>query len=111
MAYYSTMKISTNEIAGAIAMEILHDLRLNHLSFEGFPSIDVSDLDKDEFTTTISCGLNKEHKVSFVLSKENGVSVENNFKNEKRTGDYLFKIVQKSLANLEHKAEASLYHR
>jgi hypothetical protein len=95
------MNISTNEIAGAIAMEALHDLRVNNFMFPGFPSIEVSDLSEGKFIVTISSGSKNKHNVSFSLTKKEGVTAAKNFKKEKRTGNDIFETVQKSLAELE----------
>ena len=93
----------TNGVAGAIAMEALHDLKVNNFAFSNFPAIEVSGLPEGKFSVNICTGSNNEHKVSFLLSKKEGLEALKNFKNNKRTGEELFEIVQKSLAELEGK--------
>ncbi|PHM17209.1 MAG: hypothetical protein CJD30_07380, partial [Sulfuricurvum sp. PD_MW2] len=47
--YFPKEKISSCEIAGAIALSALHDLRINLFRFEGFPQISVFEASDNRF--------------------------------------------------------------
>ena len=52
MTYYSDLKLSDCEVAGAVAEAAIHDLRVNNFGFSGFPQIEVSG-DPGRFTVVL----------------------------------------------------------
>ena len=90
-----------NEIAGAIVMEALIDLRKNTFGFNGFPSVVVEPEMEGAFSVFLTCRTRNECTVSFSLDALGAYEAAKNFKLGKRTGGAFFEVVQKALAKLE----------
>ena len=53
MTYYSDLGFSDSQVAGAVAEAALHDLRVNLITFPGFPQIEVSGDPSGFFTVVL----------------------------------------------------------
>ena len=107
MVYYTDLNISTNQIAGAIALEVAHDLCVNNFTFDGFPSIHVTESQDGGFLVHMRCGKINEHEASFSITKKEAVAAAKKFQKEERIAGHLFNIVQKALQELETRASFS----
>jgi hypothetical protein len=98
--YYQTEGVSTSEIAGAIALCAIHDLRVNLFRFGGFPQIIVEQIN-DNFKITISAADVPVREGSFLLSKEEAFKAAKRFK-DKQLGydESIFDRVQDTLAKV-----------
>lgn len=95
---FSLEGISTCEIAGAVAMCAIHDLRVNLFRFSGFPQILVEHVDGD-FKITISVEGQHRAQDSFVLTREEAMKAAKAFKRTPEKHDpAIFDQVQKALA-------------
>ena len=100
MTLFVDQDVTTHQIEGAIALEVMHDLRLNNLTFPGFPSIKVSSLKDDGFTVSLSV-FSHHAIVSFKVPAEEAFSAAKSFNKEKRYAGNLFEKVQAALIELE----------
>jgi hypothetical protein len=101
MTFYESLGVSGCEVAGAVALCAIHDLRVNLFSFSGFPQISVSDLKNGVFKVTLSVGAHSEHSYEFSLSKEEAATAAKKFKVGNEHDKKLFEVVQKGLAAVE----------
>lgn len=101
--FYQKQGISTCEIAGAVALAALHDLRVNLFAFPGFPQISVSEASKDQFTVTLSwtSETGKTGSVAFELNEKAAFAAAKRFKKEHTHDVNIFEPIQKALAELE----------
>jgi len=105
--YHQKQGVSSCEIAGAVAIAVLHDLRVNLFTFAGFPQVSVSpsEAPNDQFTITLSW-TNKTGKtstVAFELAEKVAFNAAKRFKKEHTHDVNIFEPVQKALAELECK--------
>ncbi|MCX7107152.1 MAG: hypothetical protein NTV66_06195 [Methylococcales bacterium] len=107
MTFYTILNITSNQIAGAIAIEALQDMRVNNYTFHGFPSIRVSELHNDIFTVYLSCGKYNEFQVDLTLTKNKAITVAKMFEQNKRVGGDFFNKIQESLIKLEFNSTKS----
>lgn len=101
--FYQKQGVSSCEIAGAVALAALHDLRVNLFTFSGFPQISVSDLSNNQFTITLSWE-NRESKISsvaFEIDEKAAFSAAKRFKKEHTHDASIFEPIQNALAKLE----------
>ena len=101
MPFYSNLGISTNDIAGAVALEAIHDMQVNNFAFSGFPSIWAEPFTDGTTTVFITERSNPDISVSFQLGQEDAVAAGKHFQKGERFGGDLFDTVQKKLAELE----------
>jgi hypothetical protein len=97
---YTLEKVSTCQIAGAVALCALHDLHVNLFRFGGFPQI-VVEASGADFIVTIS--VEDEQKISstFALSRTEAFNAANGFKKDKFSHDQrIFDRVQSALARV-----------
>jgi hypothetical protein len=104
MTYYTKQRISSCQIAGAVAEAALHDLRVNLFTFSGFPQILVSNLVDSVFTISLSWNDNSE---TFELTMAEAIAAVKKFKSKAGHDESIFERVQKSLASLEAKVSRS----
>jgi hypothetical protein len=98
--YYSTKRVSTCEIAGAVALCALHDLRLNLFRFGGFPNILVEEAG-DDFEVTISVIDEQKIEDSFTLTRAEAFNAAKAFKKAANAHDpHIFERVQIALARV-----------
>jgi hypothetical protein len=98
--YYSTKQVSTCEIAGAIALCALHDLRVNLFRFGGFPHIVVEEAGED-FKVTISVNNEQTIAESFSLTRAEAFNAAKAFKKQNSMYDpKIFERVQIALARV-----------
>jgi hypothetical protein len=101
--YYSKHEVSSCEIAGAVALAALHDLRVNLFKFSGFPQMSISEASKEEFNVELSF-ISKNGSVStvnFHIQRTEAFAAAKKFKKEYTHHTAIFEPVQKALAELE----------
>lgn len=98
MTIFSTLKITSSGIGGAVAEAVLHDLRVNSLGLQGFPQVTVLRPDKENFEIVLQFD---EHKESFTLSNNEAQSAVKKMKAKQGYDPDIFDRIQKALANLE----------
>lgn len=100
---YPKKNVSTCEIAGAVALAALHDLRVNLFTFSGFPQISVSESLNKQFTITLSWTNNagKTSSVAFELEEKAAFEAAKRFKKEHTHDVNIFEPIQNALAKLE----------
>lgn len=98
--FYQNKGVSTCEIAGAVALCAVHDLRVNLFRFGGFPQIVVRDTEK-EFQVTISIKDEPAREASFCLSRDEAFKAAKQFKSQTTSHDVtIFDRVQDALARV-----------
>lgn len=100
MKYKINPNTILNDIAGAIALAGLRDLRINLFGFNGFPSITV-EKDEDSYQVFLRRGLSNEYSVEFYMTKEMAHKNAEAFKFKKDVDDQFFDLVQEHIAKLE----------
>jgi len=103
MTYFTQERISSCEIAGAIADAAIHDCHINLFRFPGFPQIHVADPENDILKITLSWNLDTKNEVSFDLSCAEAIAAAKTFKAKKGVDMNIFDRVQSSIASLESK--------
>jgi len=106
MTYHPDLGFSDCQVAGAVAEAAIHDLRINHFSFPGFPQIDVSGALDGSFIIVLRW--NKTSSVQFQLSKAEAKSAVKKFMAGTGHDPAIFNKVQKALVDLEGKASSIL---
>jgi hypothetical protein len=103
--YYQKQGVSSCEIAGAVAVAAVHDLRVNLFTFAGFPQITVLEKPDTDFAIHLSwTNTNgKLSEVTFQLPRDKAFSAAKRFKKELTHDPVIFEVVQKALAELEGK--------
>jgi len=101
MTYYPDFGFSDCQVAGAVAEAAIHDLRINHFIFSGFPQIDVSS-DPGSFFTVVLCW-KQTASTRFQLSEAEAKSAAKKFRSRAGYGPAIFNKVQDALADLENK--------
>lgn len=96
--FYSTLNMTSAEIAGAVAEAALHDLRVNNFSFGGFPQIHVKADKFHNFSITLAWA---EFTASFTLTKEETKAAVKKFRSEEGFDRAIFDRVQIALATVE----------
>jgi len=101
--FYQKQGVSSCEIAGAVALAALHDLRVNLFTFAGFPQVSVSEAPNSKFTITLSLGnkTGKTSSVTFELGEKAAFAAAKRFKKELTHDVNIFEPVQNALAKLE----------
>lgn len=94
---------SNCEIAGAVALAALHDLRVNLFTFTGFPQVSVSKAPNAKFSITLSWNstTGKTSSVTFELDEKVAFAAAKRFKKEHTHDVNIFEPVQNALASLE----------
>lgn len=100
--FYVKEKISTSEIAGAIALAVLQYIRKSTLPLGGFPQISVFEAPNDMFRIILSFTNDKEEMVSveFELHEKVAFNIAKEFKNNKTYEVSIFEPVEEALAKL-----------
>jgi hypothetical protein len=103
--YYLKQDISTCEIAGAITLAALHDLRVNLFTFGGFPQVSVFEASTDKFKIVLSWVSNEgiTNSVDFELSEKAAFSAAKRFRKKNTHEQAIFEPIQKALAELEER--------
>jgi hypothetical protein len=102
MTYYCDLGFSDCQVAGAVAEAAMHDLRINHFSFPGFPQIDVSGALDGSYTVVLRWKMIPS--VQFQLSQAEAKSAVKKFMAGTGHDPAIFNKVQKALVDLEGKA-------
>jgi hypothetical protein len=98
--HFSKERVSTGEIAGAVALCAIHDLRVNLFRFSGFPQITVEQVEAG-FKVKISVEGKPPAEASFVLSREEGIAAAKAFQRSQSGHDAaIFDRVQEALARV-----------
>lgn len=98
--YYSSKKVSTCEIAGAVALCVVHDLRVNLFRFGGFPHIVVEE-EGEGFKVTISVNDEQTIEDSFSLTRMEAFNAAKAFKKPNSMYDpQIFERVQIALVRV-----------
>lgn len=97
---YRPENLSTCEIAGAVALCAVHDLRVNLFRFGGFPHIVVVE-EGEGFKVTIAIHDDKVIEDTFLLTREEAFSAARSFKRPgSEFNPAIFDRVQASLARV-----------
>ena len=98
--FYTAKKISTCEIAGAVALCAIHDLRVNLFRFGGFPQILVESIN-GQFRVTIIVTDESVREESFTLSEDLAFAAAKRFQSKVNGYDEnIFELVQDALAKV-----------
>jgi hypothetical protein len=98
--YFSDERVSTCEIAGAVALCAIHDFRVNLFRFGGFPQITVEHAEAG-FNVNISVEGKLPSEASFVLSRQEGIAAAKAFQRRQSEHDpAIFERVQEALARV-----------
>ena len=97
---FSMEGVSTCEIAGAVALCAVHDLRINLFRFSGFPQILVEHVDGN-FEVTISIADKHQTQAKFILTRAEAMKAAKAFKKTQNRHDpAIFDRVQQALAHV-----------
>jgi hypothetical protein len=102
MTYYTDLGFTDCEVAGAVAAAAIHDLRINHFSFPGFPQIEVTGAPDGSFTIVLCWKLTA--LAQFQLSQAEAKVAAKKFRSRAGYDSTIFDKVQKALLDLEGKA-------
>lgn len=98
--HFSKERVSNCEVAGAVALCAIHDLRVNLFRFGGFPQITVSQVEAG-FNVKISVEGELPSEASFMLSREEGMAAAKAFQQNQSGHDpAIFDRVQEVLARV-----------
>lgn len=98
--HFSKERVSTCEIAGAVALCAIRDLRVNLFRFGGFPQIRVSEVEA-AFNVRISVDGEPPAEASFLLSRTEAIAAAKAFQRGKNEHDpAIFDRVQEALARV-----------
>jgi hypothetical protein len=93
---------SSCQIAGAIALATVQDLKVNSFAFPGFPQISVSENHKAPFKITFSFIVGERiSAIEFEISEDLGFKAGKQFTTDNTYPKELFEPVQEALAKLE----------
>ena len=99
-SFYSTKKVSTCEIAGAVALCAIEDLRVNLFRFGGFPQVVVEGM-HEGFKVTVSISDEPPREASFMLSEDEAFEAAKRFQSKASGYDEaIFDRVQDALAKV-----------
>jgi hypothetical protein len=101
MTYYPDFEFSSCQVAGALADAAIHDLRINHFSFPGFPQIEVTGAPDGSFTVVLIW--KQTASAQFKLSQTEVKSAVEKFMAGTGHEPAIFNKVQKALLDLEGK--------
>ncbi|MBE1208169.1 hypothetical protein [Aminobacter carboxidus] len=101
MTYYQTLGISGADIAGATALAVIHDLKVNGNSLDGLPQILVSTGKAGGFQVKMKWG---DSETGFSLSDSEAKSAVAQMKASRAHDPAIFDRVQEALASLEGRA-------
>lgn len=96
-------RFTTNQVVGAVAEAMIHDLRVNNFTFSGFPHIDIEYQKNDIFKIRLNIESNGKKETFFELSYSEAKAAAMMFSKNKRIDKKIFKRVQFSLIALEAK--------
>lgn len=98
MTYYELEGFSSNQVSGAIAAAVLHDLHVNSFAFDGFPGVEIH-RSPFGFSLRLVHGSHKTKPIelSFGVGTEMALSFQ---RREQIKGEW-FKKVQDQLVELE----------
>lgn len=98
--HFSKERVSTCEIAGAVALYAIRDLRVNLFRFGGFPQITVSEAVAG-FNVRISVDVETAAEASFLLSRPDAIAAAKAFQRGQNEHDpAIFDRVQEALARV-----------
>lgn len=95
---------TTNQVVGAVAEAMIHDLRVNNFTFSGFPHIDIEYQKYDVFKIRLNIESNGKKEAHFELSYSEAKAAAMMFSENRRMDRKIFKRVQSSLIALEAKS-------
>ncbi len=101
MTFYPELGVSDNDVAGAVVLEAIHDMKVNNFAFSGFPAIWAQPLQGGVSTIFISERSNSDKCVSFQIPEKEAIAAARSFQKGERVGGKLFEAVQAKLAELE----------
>lgn len=102
--WYAKERVSTCEIAGAVAAAAIHDLTVNSFTFGAFPQILVVEPADQAFTIHLSLQVtDRQAMASFELTRQEAFTAARLFRKSKGTKHdaAIFKRVQTAVADLE----------
>jgi hypothetical protein len=94
--------ITTNQVAGAIALALLRDLRVNNFTFQGFPEIRVTYKDK---VFDVRLRIQDAEIGPFSLTEKEGTALAKQLNKDGQVEDTFFPKVQGWVQELELAAE------
>jgi hypothetical protein len=97
------------EIAGAVALAVIHDFRINNSGILGFPQISIPPYKNNNYNVTLSWTgtKGKTTEVTFQLSKEIATSAAKLFTLKSTYDPVIFGAVQSALGELQVKVSNS----
>ena len=106
--FYPRQNISTCQIAGAIALAILHDLKINLFTFPGFPQITVTETSTTHFNITLTWyqSANTLTSIDFEINKRTAFSAGRLFQSKNIHDKRIFKSIQSAISKLERNIKA-----
>ncbi len=104
MTYYLKAKVSSCQIAGAVARVVLEDIRVNSSNIPAVPEIHIDEVDKTTFSVSLSVRTRSGTAVeTFSLGRDDAFAAARQFQ---KTVDYeqsLMDSVQGAMSRLEKK--------
>lgn len=95
-------QVAQCDIAGAVALAVLEDVRINSVKFPGIPEIHVAERNSSKFE--ISLRLRTESEVlieTFELDWQEAITAAQEFQNSPQAQEALMERVQAAIAALE----------
>lgn len=102
MAFYAQERVSTCDIAGAVARAALEDIRINSFACPGLPEIRVFEASKTKFEITLRLRAESDTLIeAFALGRQEALSAARGFLDDTLTPEALLAQVQGAMASLE----------
>jgi len=102
MAFYAQERVSTCDIAGAVARAALEDIRINSFACPGLPEIRVFEASKTKFEITLRLRADSDTLIeAFAMGRQEALSAARGFLDDTLTPECLLAHVQEALASLE----------
>lgn len=103
MTYYARDRFATNEVVGAIAAAMLHDLHVNNFTFPGFPSVEVlRDTRVDGFSFRLALGSDQSRAIE--MSFAEGKALARAFQAKKQIPEPWMRRIQDLVVDIERLA-------
>jgi len=96
--FYSDKKVSSCQIAGAIALCAVKDLKVNLFAYSGFPHIQVDDEGEKGFKITLRVFHDQAYEESFYLTRSEAFAAGKSFQSKNEYYKPIFDRVQDALS-------------
>ncbi|TFY96326.1 hypothetical protein [Ramlibacter humi] len=101
MTYYAQHGFATNEVVGAVAAALLHDLHVNNFVFAGFPAVSV--MQKDE-SFEIRLALDGMESEALVIPFKTGKEFARTFQKKQQIGSEWMRKIQDLVVQIERQS-------